>query len=193
MSNVTFTREELEAKTVKSLKDMCVNELAIPGMTKKAKGLVITAILNEYGKDVAEFQNTNNDDNVDNTRYTNEIVNEFVEDDDDDDDGFVDEEPATKSKDSIRGLTFNLNSIMTKPSAQFGNKTTTTIHVSCGASSGDFPVVGRSIYEVSEFLREVLNVTRMSIGLVNGKEVDHNYIIQSHDNLEFLKPAGQKG
>ncbi len=171
MSNVTYKREELESKTVKELKNMCVYDLEIPGMTKKAKGLVIAAILKKCG--------SVNEDVV------TEVDNEAYE-------AYVEEDPKPIAKD-MKGMSFSLNSIMTKPTAQFGNKTTTTIHVSCGASSGEFPVVGRTVYEVGEFLREVLNVTRMSIGLVNGKEVDHDYVIQVNDNLEYLKPAGQKG
>jgi len=47
--------------------------------------------------------------------------------------------------------------------------------------------------EVGDFIREVLNVDRLSTGLVNGKEVPGDYILKEGDNLEFLKPAGKKG
>lgn len=93
----------------------------------------------------------------------------------------------------IQGLNFTGNSVLTNAGASFGHKTTTTIHVSCGASSGSFPVTGKSVREVGEFLREVLNVDRLSTGLVNGKEVDASYVLKSGDRLEFLKPAGRKG
>ena len=100
---------------------------------------------------------------------------------------------AAKSSGPIKGLNFSGQSVLTKPDARFGGKTTTTIHVSCGASSGQFPVAGKSVREVGEFLREVLNVDRISTGLVNGKEADAGYILKSGDRLEFLKPAGRKG
>lgn len=93
----------------------------------------------------------------------------------------------------VTGVEFNAQSTLTKPSAPFGSRTTTTIHVSCGASSGNFPVAGKSVKDVGDFLREVLNVDRLSTGLVNGKEVDAGYILKNGDNLEFLKPAGKKG
>ena len=173
MSNVTFTREELESKSVKELKNLCVYELKIPGMTKKAKGLVIAAILDKHGA-VTEVE------------VPEDEISEYEVSE-------VKQVPKSTDSSEVKGMSFNLNSILTKPNAQFGNKTTTTIHVSCGASSGDFPVVGKTVHAVGEFLREVLNVTRMSIGLVNGKEITHDYIIQENDNLEFLKPAGQKG
>ena len=184
MSNVTYTREDLESKPVKELKNMCVYDLKIPGMTKKAKGLVIAAILEKYGA-VTEVEEDIEIEDIEDENIEVACNDDGIEDD------AIESVPRVKS--TMQAVSFNLNSIMTKPNAPFGNKTTTTIHVSCGASSGDFPVVGRNIYEVSEFLREVLNVTRMSIGLVNGQEVDHDYIINENDNLEFLKPAGQKG
>ena len=93
----------------------------------------------------------------------------------------------------LSGIQFSGQSTLTKPSAAFGNRSTTTIQVSCGASSGAFPVVGRKVKEVGEFLREVLNVDRLSTGLVNGKEVSGDYELKQGDNLEFLKPAGKKG
>lgn len=98
-----------------------------------------------------------------------------------------------KASGPIKGLQFTGSSVISNPSAPFGSKTTTTIHVSCGASSGSFPVQGKTVREVGEFLREVLNVDRLSTGLVNGKEVDAGYVLKSGDRLEFLKPAGRKG
>lgn len=91
------------------------------------------------------------------------------------------------------GLEAKLTSVMNKPDAKFGYKTATTIEVTCGANTGNFPVVGRRVGEVAEYLREVLNVTRMSTGLVNGKEKGNDYVLTKGDRLEFLKPTGKKG
>jgi hypothetical protein len=93
----------------------------------------------------------------------------------------------------IQGIEGSFQSSMTKPEAGFGFKTSTTVQVSCGASSGRFPVVGRTLAEVGEFLREVLNVSKLSTGLVNGKEQDGSYVLADKDVVEFLKPAGKKG
>jgi|GEM_PF-1179045 len=100
---------------------------------------------------------------------------------------------SVKTSGPMTGMEFQAQSILTKPDAPFGSKTTTTIHVSCGASSGNFPVVGRTVGQVADFLREVLNVDKLSTGLVNGQEVSSNYVLKSGDSLEFLKPAGRKG
>ncbi len=97
---------------------------------------------------------------------------------------------GSQNLDEMRSV---LHSKVTNPSSSEGNKTTTTILVSCGASYGNFPVVGKTVGAVAEFLREVLNVDRMSRGVVNGKEVEDSYCLKEGDNLEFLKPAGRKG
>ena len=100
---------------------------------------------------------------------------------------------APISPKSLEGVEGTFQSSMTKPTAPFGFKTSTTVQVSCGASSGRFPVVGRTLAEVGEFLREVLNVSKLSTGLVNGKEKDGSYVLADGDIVEFLKPAGKKG
>jgi hypothetical protein len=100
---------------------------------------------------------------------------------------------ATAAKEPLKGVDFTGHSVMTRPDQPFGKKTSTTIQVSCGASSGAFPVAGRTVKEVGEFLREVLNVDQLSTGLVNGKEAAADYQLKPGDSLEFLKPAGKKG
>jgi hypothetical protein len=77
--------------------------------------------------------------------------------------------------------------------APAGERTETRIKVSCGASSDKFSVCGKTVGAVAELLKEALNIDRMSLGIVNGEEVDNSYIIESGDSLEFLKPAGDKG
>ena len=151
----SFNRSDLEAKTSKELKRMCVDELSIVGVTKKPKDDVINAIMAQFGGKSGG---------------------------------------ASIAKDTkVTGIEFSGQSTLTKPGAPFGSRTTTTIHVSCGASSGNFPVAGKTVKDVGDFLREVLNVDRLSTGLVNGKEVGADYVLKDGDNLEFLKPAGKKG
>ena len=156
----TFTREQLEGMTSKDLKRLCVEELHIPGMTKKPKGVVMDAILSKFGGECQCGESCT---------------------------------CCAANPVDLTGIEFSGRSVMTNPGGKFGTKTTTTIHVSSGASSGNFPVVGRSVKQVGEFLREVLNLDRLSTGLVNGQEVNADYILKENDRLEFLKPAGQKG
>ena len=94
---------------------------------------------------------------------------------------------------SVTAIEASFQSTLTKPSAKKGDKTTTTIRVSCGASSGTFDVGGKSVGAVADFLREVLNVDSLASGIVNGEHVNDSYVLKPGDNLEFLKPAGSKG
>jgi len=105
------------------------------------------------------------------------------------------QEALAKEKESqtVTNIEATFTSTLTKPSAKFGNKASTTVRVSCGASSGDFAVAGKSVGGVMEFLKEVLNVSKMSRPLVNGELVDEDYKLSPGDVLEFLKPAGSKG
>ena len=93
----------------------------------------------------------------------------------------------------LTGIEGNFSSRLERPEAEFGFKTSTTVRVSCGASSINAPVIGKTVKEVGQFMREVLNVSKLSTGLVNGQEVGPEYTIKAGDNLEFLKPAGSKG
>ncbi len=156
-----YSRTQLEDKTSKELKRMCVYELEIPGMTKKAKDVVISAILEKFGTKTASAP------------------------------AFI---PTAKGgKNPLGQVQGTFTSFLDKPKGKFGNRNTTTIRVSSGASAAKFSVVGETVETVSELLREVLNVDRMSTGLVNGKEVPKDYVLKENDNLEFLKPAGKKG
>lgn len=159
-----YSREDLNSMTAKDLKKMAFQQLGIPGLSKQPKDAVVDSII--------AYQDRSSGASV--------------------------TAKATKKAQAaavgpIQGLNFTGESVLTNKSAAFGNKTTTTIHVSCGASSGSFPVTGKTVREVGEFLREVLNVDRLSTGLVNGKEADASYVLKSGDRLEFLKPAGRKG
>lgn len=166
-----FTREELEERTAKNLKRLCIDELDLVGMSKKPKDEVIDKILEDYS-----IAPKGGADAVVTPASLAPLKG-----------------PSTSNAKEITGIEFAARSIMTKPDALKGAKTTTTIHVSCGASSGNFPVAGKTVKEVGDFLREVLNVDELSTGIVNGNAVDADYKLKEGDNLEYLKPAGKKG
>ena len=94
----------------------------------------------------------------------------------------------------IERLTFEATSVLTNPRGRYGQRITTeSVHISCGASSGNFPVVGKTVGQVADFLKEVLNIDEDAISIVNGNEVDEDYVLQRGETLEFLKKAGRKG
>ncbi len=162
---MVYTRETLNGKTVAELRQLCKNK-TIVGMSKKRKDIIIDAILNK--------QKENNEA----PRINNTVIKES--------------EPVGDPN-SINKASFEMNSSLTHPYKSFGDRATTTIRVSCGAASSQFPVIGKTVGAVKEFLREVLNIDKMAGGLVNGKQVEDYYILKTGDNLEFMKPAGRKG
>lgn len=160
-------QEALMEKTVAELRQICRDE-QIPGMSKKRKDVIVRAILaNQAGNSPGPTPSGSHMEKLTKT--------------------------AGKDPNLVTKADFLMSSVMTHPDKKVGDKCTTAISVSCGASSGKFPVIGKSVAAVGEFLREVLNVDRLAEGLVNGKKVEGNYILQPGDTLEYLKPAGRKG
>ena len=175
MAKKIYTKEELTAKTNAELRQICKTQ-KIPGMTKKRKDIIVDAILMRQGGEAASTPKKKAEKQATSIAPNNKYVASVADD-----------------KDKVMAATFTLNSVMTKPNAKVGDKTTTTIRVSCGASYGDFPVVGKTVSGVKNFLKEVLNISTMSSPLVNGKQVEETHVIKESDEVEFLKPAGQKG
>jgi len=94
----------------------------------------------------------------------------------------------------IGAMQFDVTSAVTNPSGSKGDRITSTINVSCGAVSRQFSVVGYTVAQVSEFLKEALNIDSMANAMVDGKEVSGSYVLTASDKrLEFIKPAGTKG
>ncbi|MBI2632988.1 MAG: hypothetical protein HYW78_01185 [Parcubacteria group bacterium] len=54
-------------------------------------------------------------------------------------------------------------------------------------------LAGKKVKDVRKALTTALNIPEGSTSLVNGKEVDGEYVLQVNDNLEFVKLAGSKG
>ena len=67
------------------------------------------------------------------------------------------------------------------------------IHISCGANSSKYDVAGKTVAQVEALLKDIMNVPSLASSIVNGTSVTGNYVLQSGDALEFIKPAGTKG
>lgn len=160
-----YTYEQLEEKTLSELREIC-SKYGITGMSKKRKDVVIDAIVGiSSGNEEQESSRTSSSN--DNSR-------------------------ETEDSSPIVAINANVSSYK-KPGVEGDDKYSTMITVSCGASSGNFPVVGKRVGEVSEYLRDALNIDRLSVGVVNGSDVEDSYILKTGDNLEFLKAGGRKG
>ena len=161
-----YTYDDLEGLTLVELREMC-RDNGIPGMSKQRKDVVIDALVN----------------------YFEEAENESEEDET--------YECAPSGKQEVvggaKGVSGTFFTTLTDPNAKVGQKTTTTVRVSCGASSDFFNVAGKTVNEVSVLLKDAFNISDLNTGLINGKRVAGDYVLRSGDNLEFLKPAGEKG
>jgi len=102
-------------------------------------------------------------------------------------------EAISELRDPLTGIAGRFKSTIVNPNGAPGTRLSTTVQVSCGANAGPFEVIGRSISEVSDLLREVLNIESSATPLVNGRAVSAGYVLKVGDNLEFLKPGGRKG
>jgi hypothetical protein len=81
-----------------------------------------------------------------------------------------------------------------EPGKEKGARVSQMVTVLCGALSKEFNVVGYTVGQVSQFLREALNIDKMASAMVNGVQVSGDYVITEKDRiLEFIRPAGSKG
>ena len=99
--------------------------------------------------------------------------------------------PATPTP--ITGIHGAFQTNITNPSMGKGRRLTTVVKVSSGASTGDFDVAGKTVGAVAEFLKEILNISSVSKGIVNGEEAKDDHVLQGGESLEFIQPAGTKG
>jgi len=74
-----------------------------------------------------------------------------------------------------------------------GDKVNLSVSVSCGSSQDDFNVAGQTVGAVADFLRTVLNIPDNPKCLVNGGEVNPDYVLKANDQLDFVQRAEKKG
>ena len=67
------------------------------------------------------------------------------------------------------------------------------VHVIHGANEGYFPLSGKTVGSVRKSLREVYNIPGDAFALVNGQQVEDDFVLLEQNSLEFTKTAGTKG
>jgi len=68
------------------------------------------------------------------------------------------------------------------------------VRVISGAHEQVFPnLAGRSVSSVRASLREVFNISKDAQARVGSQNVGEDYNLRPDDNLEFVRPVGQKG
>src|SRR4030042_5972058 len=68
-----------------------------------------------------------------------------------------------------KGVSGTFFTTLTDPKAPEGQRTTTTVRVSCGASSDFFNVAGKSVAAVAGLLKDAFSISDLTTGVVNGK------------------------
>ncbi len=63
----------------------------------------------------------------------------------------------------------------------------------CGASCETFQLSGQSVESARFFLSPILNIDPDATVLINGIEQPDNHVLESGDQLKFVKKAGEKG
>lgn len=181
-----YTYENLEVMTVAELKGI-VKELGVTGYSKSTKYDIIDMILSEQGvevtqenlaeKTIAELKDIarNLDMKVEKGVTKADLLNRILAVD-------------AGGKDEVHAFGGNIeaahNMVQGGPA---------TITVSCGASGGKFPVIGKTVNAVADFLKEILNIDPTATAMVNGETVKGNFVLGEGDNVEFVKQAGSKG
>lgn len=68
-----------------------------------------------------------------------------------------------------------------------------SVRVMHGCRDQQMSIAGQRIGDQREKLRSFLNFDEQATALINGEEVDDDYVLKKSDTLEFLKLAGDKG
>lgn len=164
----TFTVENLELKGRDEVRRLCTS-LGIMGYSKARKDECISAILSQYGRRSPAAP-----------CCASSLPEPTT--------------PLLGDTDALSAMQYHVTSAVTDPTAKEGDRIGSTLTVLCGALSRQFNVVGYTVAQVSQFLKEALNIDSMSNAMVDGKEVSGDYVLTSRDTrLEFIKPAGSKG
>jgi hypothetical protein len=54
-------------------------------------------------------------------------------------------------------------------------------------------IEGKEVHEIRSMLSQALNIDTAAVPTVNGETVNENYVLVDGDELEFVKPSGEKG
>jgi sulfur carrier protein ThiS len=70
---------------------------------------------------------------------------------------------------------------------------TEPVTVVCGANEQQLDVAGSTVADLTSQLEDVMNIPSPHQTIVGGQTVNDEYVLQSGDRLEIVKPAGSKG
>ncbi len=67
------------------------------------------------------------------------------------------------------------------------------VRVLYGVHSLEANLVGRTVGDVRQALRQALNISPQAVAVVDGREVEEGFILLAGQQLEFVRLAGEKG
>lgn len=68
------------------------------------------------------------------------------------------------------------------------------IRIICGANAQELEdVAGKTLGEVKSQLTDVLNIPPQARAIVGGETVGDDHVLEEGTQIEFVKPAGDKG
>jgi len=206
MNEKKYTWTELNLMNVDTMRGLVVGlgqeNPEFVGMSKKQKPFLIQALWNYFmSTGQASFDDANDDD--DGNMFSDIGTDDFSETEtwtDPDDDwtelpNGMAEVMGNPSNQESKLLDTDISHVIFNGMISNGpSKSNVTVTISSGSMSNNYPVVGKSIYEVEKLLGQVLNVNPYArIVLVNGEEVTNDYIIGENDVIEFVNEAYDKG
>ena len=133
------------------------------------------------GNDITVYCNDEDDEDV--------VEDLFPVEDDNNDDGESCNRNISDETGGISGAAATVASSVNTATLEVK----TTVYVQCGADSGNYPLVGKTVKNAMMFLAEVMGLGELRYPIVNGVEIGLEYILKKDDSLEFVKSAGEKG
>jgi len=178
----------LEGKSITELLEICENR-EITGMDNQPKDILIQVILN----DMVDSSEVPTKEDLEMKSITE--LRELCEDRD-----MVGLEKQPKNlliqlllNDYIEKAITKVKAEVTVEKGEDG-AIDLTVTVSCGSSQSDFNgLVGKTVSDVAEFLRNALNIPDNPKCLVNGAEVNNDHVLQANDQLDFVQRTEKKG
>lgn len=62
-----------------------------------------------------------------------------------------------------------------------------------GVNTLSADLAGKTVSEVRSMLAQALNIDAAAVATVDGVKVNSNYVLEDGNELEFIKPSGEKG
>lgn len=175
------------------------------GQSKKQKPFLLQMLWNNFmATGQASFDDAGAEEDVFSDVNSDDDFIDFDDLDDGDWESDMKDKPTTngmadgqgnKTKGKSKKIDTNIgHTLFTGMISNGATVTNVTVTISCGSMSNNYPVIGKTIYQVEKMMGQILNVNPYArIVLANGNEVTGDYVIKEGDVVEFVNEAYDKG